>query len=331
MRSIDIHAHHFPRTYFSAVDAGRDWHGSTLERDTEGNEFLVSGRARLPIRPVHRWSAEERVQAMDKMGVDIHVLSTAPFLYRYDAPLEVCWASCRDANDDVAELVRTHPDRFAGLALLPMQDVKASIDELERAVRKLGLKGAIIDDHVNGRTYDDPSFLPFFQVAERVGALLFLHQGSETMVQSRNPRYFLPNTIGNLVERTVSFASLVFGGVMEKFPNLTICLAHGGGYTCYGVGRLDRGWEIRPDARVNAPQPPSAYLRRFYYDCLTHSEAALRFLVDSVGADRVMLGTDWPADMGIDLPVSWIMDQASLTQDEKELILWKNQERLLGL
>jgi aminocarboxymuconate-semialdehyde decarboxylase len=164
-----------------------------------------------------------------------------------------------------------------------------------------------------------------------MGALIFIHQANPTVVVQRQPRYHLPNTIGNLVERAVTFASFVFGGVMDACPDLKICLAHGGGYTCFGVGRMDRGWQVRSEARGHIAQPPSAYVRKFYYDCLTHSEAALRMLIDTAGADRVVLGTDWPADMRIDWPVAWVLGLQSLTQEEKELILWKNLERLLGL
>ena len=120
-------------------------------------------------------------------------------------------------------------------------------------------------------------------------------------------------------------------GVMDRCPNLKVCLCHGGGYTCYGIGRMDRGWQVRAEAREHIQRPPSAYLSRFYYDCLTQSEPALRYLIDAVGADRVVLGTDWPADMCTDWPVSWILEMQSLTQEEKEAILWKNLERLLGL
>ena len=139
------------------------------------------------------------------------------------------------------------------------------------------------------------------------------------------------NSIGNLVDRAVTYATFVFGGVMDKHPDLKICLAHGGGYTCFGIGRMDRGWQVRPEARVNIQEPPSAYLRKFYYDCLTHSEPALRYLIDSVGIDRILFGTDWPADMAIDWPVSWVLGLESLTQEEKDAILWKNLESLLDL
>ncbi len=197
---------------------------------------------------------------------------------------------------------------------------------------QLGLKGAQINDHVNGRTLDEPEFLPFWQAAKQLGALILFHQvENDTVVNFRTSSYNLGNSIGNLADRTVTFASLVFGGVMDRYPELKLCLAHGGGYTCFGAGRLDRGWQVRSEARINLETPPSHYLDRFYYDCLTHSEPALRYLIDTVGADRILLGSDWPFDMGIESPVQWIDGLESLTQEEKELILGKNIENLLGV
>jgi aminocarboxymuconate-semialdehyde decarboxylase len=224
-----------------------------------------------------------------------------------------------------------YPDRLAGLGTVPMQDIPAAIAEMERAVVKLGFKGVMIDDKVNGKTYDDPEFLPFFKAAEQMGAFILIHQAYPTVVHQRINRYHLPNSIGNLADRTITFASMVFGGVMDQCPDLKICLCHGGGYTCFAIGRMDRGWQVRAEARQFIQKPPSAYLRSFYYDCLTQSEPALRYLIDTVGADRVVMGTDWPADMGTDWPVSTLLEMDSLTQEEKDLILWKNLERLLGL
>ena len=126
-------------------------------------------------------------------------------------------------------------------------------------------------------------------------------------------------------------ATLVHGGVMDAHPNLKIVLGHGGGYTCYGIGRMDHAWQVRREAREYAPQPPSAYLRKFYYDCIVYTEPALRFLIDTVGVDRVVFGTDWPYDMALDWPAAWIQGMTSLTQDEKDAILWKNLEKVLGL
>ena len=318
MRAIDIHAHSTPQCFQREVLQGRTWHGMTA---AEGELF----------NPRNAWTPEQRIADMDSIGVDVQVVSTNVAFYKYDQDVDTTVAIATDCNNEVHQMTMDYPERLAGLATLPMQDVPAAIAELERAVTTLGFKGAMINDHVNGRTYDDPAFLPFWRAAEQLGAVLLIHQANPTMVAPRIDRYHLPNTIGNLAERAVTFASFVFGGVMDQCPDLKVCLAHGGGYTCFGAGRMDRGWLVRREARVNITRPPSEYLNRFYYDCLTHSEPALRMLIDTVGIDRVVLGTDWPADMMIDWPVGWVMGLPSLTQDEKEAILWKNLEKLLSL
>jgi len=330
MRSIDIHAHTAPSKAVHLAE-GKEWHGFTKQSEA-GRHFLVRDSNRYGLHPSYFRTPEERLAQMDAMGVDVHVLSTWTQLYNYDLPLEVGIATSVDCNDYVAELTKSWPQRFAGLATLPMQDVKAAVAELERAVVQLGLKGAMINDHVNGHNYDEPQFLPFWKAAEQLNALIFFHQvENDTIISVRPDPYGLGNSIGNLADRTISFASLVFGGVMDKCPDLKVCLAHGGGYTCFGAGRMDRGWEVRSEARVNITQPPSKYLKKFYYDCLTSSEAALRFVIDTVGADRVVLASDWPYDVGFESPVEWINSLESLTQGEKEAILWKNLESLLGI
>jgi aminocarboxymuconate-semialdehyde decarboxylase len=317
MRSIDIHAHLTPQCFIHAMQAGQEWHG------------IRPGSVRIAPRAV--WTPAQRIADMNSLGVDVQVVSTGAGFYYYDRDAQIVAAMHRDCNDEVHQMTMDHPERFKGFAQIPMQDVPAAIAELDRAVNKLGLVGAMIDDKVNGRTYDDPAFMPLWKAAEQMGALMFIHQGGATVVRERSNRYHLPNTIGNLADRAVTFAAFVFGGVMDACPNLNICLAHGGGYTCFGIGRMDRGWQVRSEARVNIPRPPSAYLNKFYYDCLTHSEAALRMVIDTAGIDRVIFGTDWPADMAIDWPVSWILSLQSLTQEEKEAILYKNLQKLLGL
>jgi aminocarboxymuconate-semialdehyde decarboxylase len=263
--------------------------------------------------------------------VDIHVLSTWTQLYNYQLPAPVGTATCRDCNDSVAGQVRDNPQRFSGLATLPLQDVSAAIAELERSMR-LGLKGAQINDHVNGRTLELPEFWPFWEACERLGALIFFHQvENDTIVEPRSGTYGLGNAIGNLADRAVTFATLIYGGVMDRFPDLKICLAHGGGYTCFGAGRMDRGWQVRRETREGSLQPASRYLDRFYYDCLTHSETVLRYMIDTAGIDRIFLGSDWPYDMGIESPVAWVNSLNSLTQAEKEAILWRNLERVLAI
>ena len=331
MRSIDVHAHLTPQCFWRATENGGDWHTLRRETDARGMEYALVGGRRQALPPRAKWTPEERLADMDSLGVDVHVVSPYVGFYNYHLPVEVARATSVETNDEIAGMIRAWPDRFAGLGTLPMQDVKAAIAEMERCMTRLGLKGVEINDHVNGRTLEEPEFRPFWKAAQELGALVFFHQGGDTVVTPRSARYHLPNSIGNLADRAVTFATLVSGGVMDEFPDLKICLGHGGGYTCFGIGRMDHGWQVRSEARVHITQPPSAYLGRFYYDCIVYTEPALRFLIDSVGADRVVFGTDWPYDMALDWPVAWVLGMKGLSQEEKEAILWKNLERLLGL
>ena len=331
MRSIDIHAHLTPQCFWKTTENGGTWHTITREKTAQGHEVAMVGGRPQVLPPRARWTPEERLADMDSLGVDMHVVSPYVGFYNYRLDAAVATATSRAINDEISEMVRQRPKRFAGLGTLPMQDVKAAISELERCMGKLGMKGVEINDHVNGRTLDEAEFRPFWKAAEETGALVFFHQAAETLVTPRITRYHLPNSIGNLVDRAVTFATLVSGGVMDEFPGLKICLGHGGGYTCYGVGRMDHAWQVRSEAREHISKPPSAYLNRFYYDCIVYSEPALRFLIDSVGIDRVVFGTDWPYDMALDWPVSWILAMTTLTREEKEAILYKNLEKLLSV
>src|SRR5215468_3286529 len=273
MRSIDIHAHLVPGGAWRAAAAGKDWHGYRHEPGDGPGVFVGGGRRIGFTSPKVRFTPEERLADMDGQGVDMQVLSIHTPFFGYHLPGEQGRALAREVNDEIAGIVRRWPQRFAGLATLPMQDVSAAIEELERAVTSLGLKGA---------------------------------------------------------ELATVVAILIAGGVLEACPNLRACIAHGGGPACFAMGRLDRGWHGRPEAR-RIPQPPSAYQRRLYYDSVVGSEQALRFLLDEVGADRVVLGSDWPFVPWHPSPVTWVQGLSSLSAEEKERILWRNLETLLGL
>jgi aminocarboxymuconate-semialdehyde decarboxylase len=332
MPVIDVHAHLTPQRFKDSVEASGSWHGL----GPETGELQWPGFTR---------SLDERLADMDVMGVDVQVLSPNDGFYQYDKSVDLTTTVARECNDEIAEVVERHPSRFVGLGTLPMQNVDAAINELVRAVDVLGLRGAMIDDHVNGRTYDDLAFRPFFKAAERLGALLFFHQGGPTAVSARISRYSLPNAIGNLADRTVTFASLVHGGVLDACPDLKLLLAHAGGYAAFGAGRLDKaagafegGYPDEPlappfgaawDYDLRIDRPPSTYLTQFLYDCCTYDGAALRFLIDRVGVGRVMLGSDYPAPMFLKDPVQWVLGLDELTADEKQAIVSDNASALL--
>ena len=331
MKSIDIHAHMIPGTLWKAIDNKQEWHGFRHEPG-EGQGTMVGGGMRTQFTsPKLRYSVEERIKDMDAQKVDVQVLSThMPFIGYHLDPVQGR-ALAQDTNDEIAAAVRQNPKRLAGLATLPMQDVKSAIDELERTVTKLGMKGAALDTHVNGEQWDEPKFLPFFKAAEQMGAMLFYHpQPQNNFLMQRIRRHGLFNSLGVILDDAIVASILICGGVLEACPNIRICIAHGGGPACYTVGRIDRNWHDRPATR-NTPQPPSKYLRKLYYDTVIADEEALRFLLDKVGAERVVLGSDWPFVPWKPSPSVWVQELKSLTQDEKDKILWKNLETLLGL
>ena len=331
MRTIDIHAHLVPRSAWRAAEAKTDWHGYRHEPGEGLGVFVADGKRTGFTSPKVAFTPEERLKDMDAQGVDVQVVSihTPFFGYHLDGAQGARLA--REVNDEIAEMTRQHPRRFAGLATLPMQDVKAAIDELERAVTVLGLKGAELDTQVNAAQWDEPKFLPFFKAAEKMGAVLFYHpQPQNNFLMQRTSRDGLFNSLGVILDDAIVAAILIASGVLEACPDLRVCIAHGGGPLCYAMGRLDRGWQGRAESR-RIPKPPSAYQKRLYYDTVTGSEEALRFLLDRVGADRVVLGSDWPFVPWHPSPVAWVQGLASLTPEEKEKILWKNLEALLKL
>lgn len=332
MRSIDVHAHVVPRRAWEAAAARQDWYGYRHEPGDGLGTFLGNGKRTGFTSPKVRFTPEERLADMDAQGVDVQVLSIHTPFFGYHLDVAQGRALAREVNDEIAAMTRRWPTRFAGLATLPMQDTKAAIEELERAVTGLGLKGAELDTIVNGENWDAPRFLPFFKAAEAMGAVLFYHpQPQHNFLRERTARYGLFNSLGVILEDAIVVAILILGGVLEACPGLKVCVAHGGGPACYAMGRLDRGWHGNPDARRSIPRPPSSYQKQLYYDTVVGSEAALRFLIDQVGIDRVVLGSDWPFVPWHPSPVTWVQGLASLTPDEKERILWRNLEALLAL
>jgi aminocarboxymuconate-semialdehyde decarboxylase len=332
MPIIDMHAHVTPERYKKGIRENGEWYGL----DATPGEI---GHGKFAI------SLEDRIAEMDELGCDMQLVTPTVGFYQYANDLETTKKIHRECNAEIAEMVSEHPDRFAGLAMCAMQDPSTAIEQMAYAVQEQGLRGVVLSDHVLEKNYDDPSFLPFFEAAEQLGALLFFHQGpGDTCVEHRTKNYKLSNAVGNLAERTLVYGTLVFGGILDRFPDLTMLLAHGGGYTPYGVVRMDKvSGALEPDSTGGvAPvfggregfhneRPPTEYLQRFYYDCCTYSGPVLRFLIDTVGIDRVVLGTDYPAPMTLLDAVNWVRGLPELTDDEKEKILVTNPTSVVGV
>lgn len=294
-RVVDTHSHVIPPRLVAAIDAGEAPDGITLDRSGDQPWVVHRQGYRYPLLPgFHDVAA--RLATMDAQGVAVSVLSIAPPLFLYWVEAAEAVAAGRQVNDAIAAMVAEAPDRFVGLATLPMQDPDAAALELRRAVRELGLRGAQIGPHIEGVGLDDPSFRPVLRTAAELGVPLVLHPYYVGAASGELADFYLTNLQGNPWQTAVSASRLILSGTLDELPGLALVLVHGGGHLPYQIGRLDHGHRVRPEAA--RPQlPPSAYLRRFHFDTLTHDADATRFLVEQVGADRVMFGTDHPFDM----------------------------------
>jgi aminocarboxymuconate-semialdehyde decarboxylase len=313
---VDVHVHLTPHRFSRVALTGRKWYGMTSDDGELDN-------------PKNLWTTEHRIDEMNRIGLDTQLVSPTDVFYQYDKDPEVTAQIAVECNEEISELTKDYPSRFKGLGTLPMQDIELTLLEMKHCIKTLGLDGFMIDDHVNGVTYDDAYFEPFWEKVEQYNAFILIHQYGPTVTVSRTRKYFLHNTVGNLVDRTLTYGCLVGGGVMDSYPELKICLGHAGGYVPFAVDRMDKGWEMFPKYRGKALNPPSSYLNKFYYDTATFTDRNLRFLIDSVGSDRVILGSDWPAPMAVEDPVNRIKHAKVLNSDEKEAILRGNLTKIL--
>ena len=324
--TVDIHAHFVPEEYLRLIEAEGEPHGVRLRSGPNG-PMIVVGQAVIGPLTAHYHNLDLRLKAMDTQRVAVHALSLMPpMVYWADSALGVRLAKL--VNDALAEATRAHPDRFVALATLPLQDPEAAVTEVERAVTELGCRGIYLGTNVRGKELTDLSFLPIF---ERINALrvpIFLHP-LNVIGSQRLTSYYLHNLLGNPFDTAVAAANLIFSGLLDRFPKLDICLPHAGGAFPYLIGRLNHGWKVREECRA-LKKPPSSYLRRFTYDTISHAPEALRYLIDLVGVDRVMLGSDYCFDMGYEHPVK-VVTALKLSSNDQEKILGGNAARLLRL
>ena len=329
---IDVHSHIIPPCIYTATEHDGHWHGNRIYQDDAGRDVLLAyGRRPRVTPPSMRFTPEERSQAMDALHVDVHLLSLDPHLLDYHLDITEGLAAAQEINNDIAAYARAKPDRFMGLATLPMQDGVAASEELERAVKELGLKGMEVCASINEGSLDDLALNPVWATAERLGAAIFVHPDPNAAIAlDRMP--FLFNLIGNPLQTTLAIYSIIFGGVLDRFPNLKFCFAHGGGFACYALARVEvHGDNQRPQVKEKAQHPPSEYLRRLLYDCVVHSHTNLHFLVQHVGIENVALGSDFPFDPCYKDPVAWVHGVEGLSPQDKESILGGNAQRWLGI
>lgn len=325
--TIDIHAHYFPEPYIRLIaDHGRRC-GTTVM--TDGGKTFIQVGLLLRTGPITApfIDLDLRLKEMDRQGVKMHALSlTQPMVYWADDDLGVKLAVA--FNDAVSAAHRAHPDRLIGFAVLPMQNPTLALEELERAAKLPGVRGIYMATAVRDRELSDRSFFPLYERMADLGLPLFLHP---MMINNeRLKQYYLINLCGNPFDTAIAASHLIFGGVMDAFPKLEVCLPHAGGALPILRGRFDRGFQIRGECRT-LPRPPSEYLKRFTYDTISYSEEILEDLIRLAGVDRIMIGSDYCFDIAYDEPVRMIAAMKSLTAEQKSLILGGNAVRLLRL
>jgi aminocarboxymuconate-semialdehyde decarboxylase len=295
--------------------------------DADNAVCEVAGVAYRPF-PRGGHDIARRFKDMDAAEVDVHLLSVAPQTWLYGQEAAVGIAGATIQNDEIARLVKEHPERFSGIATLPMQAPDKAADELRRAMRKLGLHGAMIGSNIGGKNLNDPSFEPLWTAAEELDAFMMIHPGNVAGAD-RLRSYYLGNLIGNPLDTTIAGACLIFGGVLERHPKLNFIMSHGGGFIPYQGGRWVHGWEVRPEPKVHVKHSPAPYLDRFLYDTILHAQAPLEFLISSVGANRVFLGSDYPYDMGTGECVRQVR-AANISAADRDIILGGHAAKILS-
>jgi aminocarboxymuconate-semialdehyde decarboxylase len=326
MTTIDIHAHWYPAEWLRLMEQDAERSGGRLQRTPKG--YLITTQLLTNTFTDEFVDLDRRLAGMDRTGVQVQLLSlTTPMVYWAPAAFGLALAQCY--NDAASAVHLKHPRRLFGAAMLPMQAPDLALKELERAAKLPGMRGMYLATNVNGTELDDKSFWPIYATCEALRWPIFLHP-VDTIGRDRTQRFYLRNLLGNPYDTGVAAAHLIFGGVLDAFPRLEVNLPHAGGTLPGVIGRLDHGAKVRPEL-AHMKQPPSAYLRRFSYDTIGHDDRINLNLVRLVGADRVLLGTDYCFDMGLAEPVQTVNRLTDLAQAERDQILGRNAARLLGL
>lgn len=331
LRTIDFHAHTLsPEVERLVADQPQKQAEPEIRLRTMGAASMEHNtRVMLPAAAVPLGDLAVRLADMDRMGVDIQVVSPLPTQYYYWADRELAARIVDAQNAHVAHLCSRQPDRLLGLGTLALQHPELAVMQLEHAIKNLGLRGFELSTAVNERELSHASLEPVWAKAEELGAAVFIHPMGCSLAERLQPAY-LSNSVGQPVETAVALSHLICGGVLDRYAGLKICAAHGGGYLPTYIGRADHAYHTRPDARTMA-RPPSEYLRRIYFDSLVYSPAGLRKLIDQVGAAQVVVGTDYPFDMGHYDIHALIGATSGLSPGERAAILGGNAERLLSV
>jgi aminocarboxymuconate-semialdehyde decarboxylase len=327
---IDVHAHFFPERFIRAIEQGGAPSGGSIDRSSPVGPAIVVKASRTAPLEARYYDLPRRVASMNRQGVAVQALSlTAPMVYWAQGELGARLA--REWNDGASAAHTAYPDRFVVCATLPMQETAQALAELDRAAKLPGVRAVYMGTNVSGRNLSDPAFFPVFERCQALGLPVGLHPFNVNGPE-RLKDFYLTNLLGNPYDTGIAVAHLIFGGVLDRLPKLQVILPHAGGTFPLVWGRLQRGQKVRPEASKAAKKPVRAYLRRFTYDTISHDAGALRYLINTVGADRVMLGTDFCFDMGYERPVDVIRDKGvKLSRAEQAKVIRENAARLLRL
>ena len=317
---VDVHAHYLSPRVIEELQRDAAAYGCEVRTTDDGLPRIVfAGKALRPVgRPVR--DLTERLERMARQGVERQVLSAWMEMYCYFLPPEIGARWCRLQNRTLAEDIRAAGDgRFAGMAIVPLQDGKLAAAELEYAATALGLRGVMVGPNFLERNLDDPSLEPLWATAEALDQPVLVHPYAP-QIGYRLQSYNLSQAVGNPMDTTIAAGCLVFGGVADRHPDLKVILAHGGGFFPYQVGRFQRVYHVSPEARVHAAHPPLDYARWFYYDTMLLYAPAVRYLADLLGGERVLLGSDYPFDVGDGDPARVVRDAGLDAGTEQQVL-----------